>query len=198
MDPRVLSFFGLSFSCLVATGCGKEVIRGSQDPSIDSAAMSTGLDKADIQRMLKETLDALRAAPVMMEWRQKGGREVVAVFPYRNETSEHIDPQLQAALSETETWLIDSGVVTVVSRERQSQIIADVEGQQSPVFNPNNASRYGKQLGARYYITGKVQASDERLEGERRVQYFLFMQVIELETGVIKWQHKSYVSKLLR
>ena len=89
-------------------------------------------------------------------------------------------------------------VVTVVSRERQNEIIADVEGQQHPVFNPANVTRYGRQMGARYYLTGKVQSSDERLNDERRVQYFLFMQVIELETGAIKWQHKSYVTKLLR
>jgi hypothetical protein len=185
-------------SVALLAGCGKSVVRGSNEPGIDSAAMSTGLDKTDIQRMLKEALDDLRTAPVMGEWRQKGGHEVVTVFPFRNETSEHIDPQLQAILSETETWLIDSQVVTVVSRERQNEIIADVEGQRNAVFNPGNVARYGRQLGARYYVTGKVQAADERLEGERRVQYFLFLQVIELETGAIKWQHKSYVTKLLR
>ena len=179
-------------------GCHKEVVRGSNDPSVDSAAMSTGLDKTDIQQMLKESLNDLRLAPIMSEWRQRGGHEIVTVFPLRNETSEHIGPQLQAILSETETWLIDAQVVTVVSRERQNEIIADVEGQRNPVFDPTKVTRYGRQLGARYYITGKVQAADERLESERRVQYFLFLQVIELETGAIKWQHKSYVSKLLR
>lgn len=182
---------------LLACG-GKEVVRGTNEPGIDSPAMSTGLDKTDIHKMLSDALNALRTAPIMTEWREKGGHEVVTVFPFRNETTEHIGPQLQAILSEAETWLIDSQVVTVVSRDRQAQIIADVEGQQAAVFNPNNVARYGKQLGARYYVTGKVQAADERLEGERRVQYFLFLQVIELETGVIKWQHKSYVTKMIR
>ena len=185
-------------SALCLAGCHKEVVRGTQDPSIDSAAMSTGLDKTDAQRLLREALDDLRVAPIMNEWRAKGGHEIVTVFPFRNETSEHIDSQLQAILSEAETWLINSQVVTVVSRERQNEIIADVEGQQHPVFNPANVSRYGRQMGARYYLTGKVQSADERLNDERRVQYFLFMQVLELETGAIKWQHKSYVSKLLR
>ena len=49
---------------LTAAGCGKEVVRGSNDPSIDSHALSTGLDKDDIQRALHETLNNLRGALV--------------------------------------------------------------------------------------------------------------------------------------
>ena len=90
------------------------------------------------------------------------------------------------------------GTVTVISRERQNQMIAEVEGGQNPVFNPANVARYGKQLGAKYFITGKVSAADERTRDARRVQYFFFMQVIEVETSAIRWQHKAYVTKLVR
>jgi PBP1b-binding outer membrane lipoprotein LpoB len=66
------------------------------------------------------------------------------------------------------------------------------------VFNPAHVTQYGKQLGAKYFITGKVSASDERSDGERRVQYFFFMQVLEVETGIIRWQHKAYITKALK
>ena len=179
-------------------GCGKEYVRGSQDPSIDNAAMSTGIDKDDIQRMLSENLNNLRAAPIMDQWRSDRGKDTVAVFPFQNETTEHIEPQLSAILSESETWLVDASVVTVISRERQNQMIAEVEGHQNPVFNPAHVAQYGKQLGAKYFITGKVAASDERTGDARRVQYFFFMQVIEVETSAIRWQHKAYVTKMVR
>ena len=55
----------IAFFALTVAGCGKEVVRGANDPSIDSKALSTGLDKDDIQRALHETLNNLRAAPVM-------------------------------------------------------------------------------------------------------------------------------------
>ena len=55
---------GLLAIGLATSGCGKEYVRGSQDPSIDNAAMSTGIDKDDIQRMLSENLNNLRTAPV--------------------------------------------------------------------------------------------------------------------------------------
>ena len=190
---------GLAFTALAGTGCGgKEYVRGSQDPSIDNPAMSTGIDKDDIQRMLSENLNNLRVAPIMEQWRSDRGKDSVAVFPFQNETTEHIDSQLSAILSEAETWLVDSGVVTVISRERQNQMIAEVEGQQHPVFNPSHAAQYGKQLGAKYFITGKVSGNDERSEDMRRVQYFLFMQVIEIETSAIRWQHKAYITKAIR
>jgi penicillin-binding protein activator len=190
---------GALLAVVAATSCArKEYVRGADEPRIDNPAMSTGLDKQDVQRMLKENLDNLRVAPVMNEWRQKGGKTVVAIFPFANQTTEHIDSQLSAILSEAETWLVESNAVTVVSRERQDQVIAEVEGSQRPVFNPAHVPRYGKQLGAQYLLTGKVQTSDERTEGERRVQYFFFMQVLDTETSAIRWQHKAYVTKLVR
>jgi len=122
----------------------------------------------------------------------------VAAFPFSNETTEHIEPQLQAILSEAETWLVESNTVTVIARERQNQIVGEIEGTRNAVFNPAHVAQYGKQLGAQYFLTGKVSTSDERTEDARRVQYFFFMQVIEVETGAIRWQHKAYVTKLLR
>lgn len=160
--------------------------------------MSTGLDKEDIQRMLSENLNNLRNAPVMDEWRTAKPKPTVAIFPFQNTTSEHIDSQLSAILSEAETWLVESQAVTVISRERQTQMIAEVEGHQNPVFNPAHVTQYGKQMGAKFFITGKVQASDERTDDKRRVQYFFFMQVIEVETSAIRWQHRAYVTKMVR
>lgn len=188
-----LALAGATFAC-----GGKEVVRGANDPSIDAYAVSTGLDKEDIQRALKETLDHLRSAPIMNEWRTANPQPTVAVFPFQNSTSEHIDSMLDAMLSETESWLVDAQVVRVISRERQHQMIREVEGQTNPVFNQANVAKYGKQLGARYYITGKVQGADERNEDMRRVQYFVFMQVIDVETSEIRWQRKTYVTKAVK
>lgn len=189
----------LPLALAVLPGCGgKEVVRGANDPSIDAHALSTGLDKDDVQRALKETLNHLRAAPVMNEWRTTNPQPTVAIFPFQNSTSEHIDSMLDAMLGEAESWLVDAQVVRVVSRERQNQMIREVEGQQSAVFNPANVVKYGKQLGVKYFITGKVAGNDERTEDMRRVQYFLFMQVIDVETSEIRWQRKTYVTKAIK
>jgi PBP1b-binding outer membrane lipoprotein LpoB len=188
-------WFTLLFVSGFATACGPTYVRGSQDPSLDNPAMSTGLDKDDIQRMMSENLNNLRTAEMMNVWRSHHSQDTVSIFPFQNDTTEHIEPQLQAILGEAETWLVESSTVTVVARERQNQVIAEIEGQRNPVFNPAHVAQYGRQMGVKYFITGKVSANDERTSGARRVQYTFFMQVIEVETGVIRWQHKSYVTK---
>jgi PBP1b-binding outer membrane lipoprotein LpoB len=188
----------LALAAPLSSGCGPQYVRGSDQPGIDQPAMSTGLDKDDIQRSLHKLLDQLRAAPIMDEWRIKAGqndRQTVAIAPFLNETSEHIDPQLDAMLSETETWLVNSSIVRVISSERQGDMIRQVEGAQHPVFDPRHIPQYGKQLGVKYYITGKVGSSDERTDDARRVQYFIFMQVIDTETSEIRWQQKTYITK---
>jgi PBP1b-binding outer membrane lipoprotein LpoB len=183
------------------SGCSKEYVRGSDEPGIDRPAMSTGLDKDDIERTLQTLLNQMREAPLMMEWRMKAAqndRQTVAIAPFINETSEHIDPQLDSMLGETETWLVNSGIVRVVSQERQAEMIRQVEGAQHPVFDPRHIPQYGKQLGVKFYVTGKVGASDERTEDSRRVQYFIFMQIIDTETSEIRWQQKAYITKAVR
>jgi uncharacterized protein (TIGR02722 family) len=190
----VLSLVGLP----LVSGCGKEVVRGADDPSVDAHALSTGLDKDDIQRALHETLNNLRAAPIMNEWRSTNPPPNVAIFPFQNSTSEHIDSSLETILSEAETWLLEANTVRVVSRQRQGEMIREVEGQQNAVFNPAHAAKYGKQLGAKYFVTGKVSGNDERSEDMRRVQYFLYMQVIDVETSEIRFQGKTEITKAIK
>ena len=198
MNTTTCLVVALALAAPLSAGCGPQYVRGADNPGIDQPAMSTGLDKDDIQRSLHKLLDQLRAAPIMDEWRIKAGqndRQTVAIAPFLNETSEHIDPQLDAMLSETETWLVNSGIVRVISSERQGDMIRQVEGAQHPVFDPRHIPQYGKQLGVKYYITGKVGSSDERTDDARRVQYFIFMQVIDTETSEIRWQQKTYITK---
>jgi PBP1b-binding outer membrane lipoprotein LpoB len=200
---RVLVLASSFIAAASVSGCGggREYVRGSDDPGIDQPAMSTGLDKDDIETALQKLLNELREAPIMTEWRTRAGqndKQTVAIAPFVNETTEHIDSQLDVMLSETETWLAGSNVVRVVSHERQADMIREVEGAQHPIFDPRHIPQYGKQLGVKFFITGKVGAADERTAGARRVQYFIFMQVIDTETSEIRWQQKTYLTKALR
>jgi uncharacterized protein (TIGR02722 family) len=183
----------------LSSGCAsREVVRDSQDPSIDAHAMSTSLDKDDIKRTLEKMLNDLRVAPVMDQWRAARGEMVVAIAPFINDTSEHIDSQLGWMLDVTEAWLARSGTVTVISRERQMQALEEVERSQHPAFDPRHIPQYGKMLNCKYYVTGKVKASDERGEDTRRVQYLVTMQVIDVETGAIKWTQQAELTKMIR
>ena len=77
-------------------------------------------------------------------------------------------------------------------------MISEVKTQHTDAFDPGTVVKYGKQMGIKYALTGKVQANDERSEDMRRVQYYFFMRIIDVETGAIKWQHKAYVTKAIK
>jgi uncharacterized protein (TIGR02722 family) len=178
-------------------GCGPTYVRGNQVEGLDDPAMSTGIDKRDIEQLLHENLKSMMASPAAKAWAQDGSRPTVAIYPLANETSEHIDSQLLALLSDVETFMVNSGLVTVISVERQQQMIAEIEKQHGGGFDPKHIAEYNKQLGARYYITGKVFTADERADEERRVQYFMFMQLIDVATSAVIWQNKAAFTKAL-
>ena len=141
-------------------------------------------------------MNALQGSAVIQRW-QSEQRPSVAVLPIRNDTSEHIDSALDSLISDVETVLINGGHVRVISHENQGALTEDVKQQQSDAFDASTVSRWGHQVGARYFVTGKIFANDERQNDERRVQYTLFMQVLEAETGEVLFQNKANVTKAL-
>ncbi len=75
--------------------------------------------------------------------------------------------------------------------------MAEANMQQGADFNPAMAAQSGRQIGAQYFLTGKLQSVDERINKERRVQYSLFMQVLEVENSLVRFQTKSERSKAI-
>lgn len=189
---RALPLFAL---VLLACGGDPAFVRGDEHPELDEYAMSTGLDKRDLEKLFKANSKSLLESGVVKRWAKAEKPPTLAIFPVTNETSEHIDSQLQALLSKFETDLINSGNATVISYERQRGLVEELKKQQSAAFNPAEAAKLGRQLGAKFFVTGKVYDSAEKSGDERRVQYFLFMQVVEIETGVIRWQNEANLTK---
>jgi uncharacterized protein (TIGR02722 family) len=190
--------FGVVTLGLLTVGCAHHTraVRGDDEPGLDAAAMSTGLDRRDLQRMLNENMEKMRTSAVVQRWMGEN-RPAVSVLPMKNETSEHIDGPLQALISDVETKLIEWGGVRVISLENQQDLLNEIRRQYSEGFDQSNIAHWGKQIGARYFVTGKVYTTDERVGVQRRVQYYMFMQVIDVETGEILFQNKSAVTKAI-
>lgn len=189
--------FLLAAALAALAGCGPSYVRGSEAPGLDDRTMSTGIDRRDMEQLLHENLKALMSSAVANGWNQTQSKPIVAIYPLSNETSEHIDSELRALLSDVETFLVNANLVRVVSVERQPQMMAELDRQHGGGFDPRQIAAYNRQLGAQYYLTGKVFAADERTEDARRVQYFMFMQLIDVETSEVAWQNKAAFTKAL-
>lgn len=186
---------------LIAACSGPKAVRGgpgTDRPDLDRAAMSTGLDREDLNYLFQENIDKLLASRTWARFRRAPNPPVVAIWPIQNDTTEHIDNQLNTLLATMESQLVESGDVLVVSRERQREMAQEVGLQNTnAVYDPATVARLSRQVGAQYYLTGKVQAIDERADGERRVQYTLSLQLIEVETSIIHFQNTSVRTKAI-
>ncbi len=183
-------------------GCGPKAVRGgpgTDNPQLDEPAMSVTLDLADIEYLVSENTKALSASSL---WNKTILRApvppTVAIWPMQNATSQHIDDQLAAILSSLETFLVNSSDVRMVSRESQQQLIEELRSRQADIYDPQTIGKLGRQLGAQYFVTGKVTSVEERLRRTRRVQYSLILQVLEVETARIVFQNEASRSKALK
>jgi uncharacterized protein (TIGR02722 family) len=196
-EPRLIWVLAcLALVNVAACSSGPKAVRGTDEPGLDYAAMSTGLDKRDLQRMMNENMQVMRTSAVVQRWMQEN-RPPVSVLPLQNETSEHIDSALAALLSDIETELVNWGAVKVISLQNQQNMMEEIRRQYSSGFDQTQIAHWGKEIGARYFVTGKVYTTDERVGDQRRVQYYLFMQVLNVETGEIMFQNKTNTTKAI-
>lgn len=183
-------------------GCVAQAVRGGEgtaNPDLDRAAMSVTLDRDDITYLVSDYLARLEASSF---WQQtiKGApaTPVFAIWPIQNATTQHLDDQMLTVLSSIETALVNTNAVLVVDRSRQQDLAQEIGIQQDAIYDQRSAQKLGRQLGAQYFFTGKITSVDERLNNTRRLQYTLFLQVVEIETGVIRFQNEVARSKALK
>jgi uncharacterized protein (TIGR02722 family) len=201
IQSRATAFVLVAALSLATAGCVARATRGGEGtsrPDLDRPAMSVTLDRDDITYLVADYLERLEPSPF---WQQtiKGAPQppIVAIWPIQNATTQHLDDQMLTLLSSIETALVNTGDVRVVDRSRQEELAREIGIQQGAMFEPSSAQKLGRQLGAKYFFTGKVTSVDERLNKMRRVQYTLFLQVIEIETGLIRFQNEVARTKAL-
>jgi hypothetical protein len=182
--------------------CAPRAMRGgegTENPDMDRPAMSVKLDRDDITYLVADYLERLEASPFWQQTIKGASRPpVVAIWPIQNATSQHLDDQMLTLLSSIETSLVNTGSVQVVDRSRQAELAYELGIQHTPEYDPASAQKLGRQLGAKYFFTGKITSVDERLSNLRRVQYSLFLQVVEIETGLLKFQNEVTRSKAVK
>ena len=186
----------------LAIGCAPSVTRGGAGtarPEMDAPALGVGLDREDINYLVAENIESLSASKFWTGTVAPANPPpTVAIWPIENRTTQHLEDQLLTILSSIETSLVNSGDVRVVARNEQNAMIREIQQQGGSMYDPATAQRAGRQLGAKYFVTGRITGVDEKLSKVRRLQYSLFLQVLEIETSQVRWQNEVTRSKELK
>jgi PBP1b-binding outer membrane lipoprotein LpoB len=182
-------------AALLLTACGPTFTRGSDDPGIDDPAMSTGLDRRDLELALEQWVTGFEASPFMVTLPRD--KPSIAILKIANDTSEHIGGMLDNLLNAMETKLVDSGAWTVVDNSRLSTDanMSERLRQLGDTVDPETRVTLGKEYGIHYFVNGRVGERVEEVGDTRRVQYFLFLRVTDVTTNVIKYQDQVDLTK---
>lgn len=194
--PVALS--ALPLLLLACSGPQPTYVRGDDVIGLDEPAMSTGLDRRDLETLLAENMSHMTNSPWYSDVGQlRGDQPTVAILPMENWTTEHIEPQLHALLGMVETDLVNSNRFTVIAASLRDTILEELRLQQGEEFDTARAVEVGRQLGVHYFVTGRVVDNTERTAAARRVQYFMVMQAVSVETGAIVWQNQAELTKAI-
>ena len=171
--------------------------RGSDDPSIDEAALSTKLDRVDLETALDEWYEQFAESRFVTD-ANPADPQSISVLSIKNNTSEHISSALRALIQSVETKLVNSGVFDVVANDQQALAAIDGALAGGDSVDPATLAEAGKRLGVRYFIYGDVGDTTEKTKDRRRVQYYLFLKVVEVETGRLIFQQKIDKTKQIK
>jgi penicillin-binding protein activator len=180
---------------LLLPACGPTFSRASEDPEIDAPALSTRLDRVDLELALAEWSAGFEESPFV---KNLGDRPPsIAILRIANDTSEHIGGALDSLLNSAETRLVQSGRWNVVDNTTLTSdaIIAERLRDLGDDVDDATIAALGKEFGIEYFVNGRVGDTTEKSEDVRRVQYYLFLRVTEVSTKLIRYQASIDITK---
>jgi len=149
-------------------------------------------DKKSIVRALVDSL--LTKSPLA----GATDRPVVIVYGVANRTSEHISTS--AITDDIRQALLASGKVRFVNETQRENIAKEMDYQHyGGMVNPETMIAKGRQVGARYMLTGtlrsmeKEQGRQVRLKKKSLNYYSLNLELTELESSLIEWADSAEV-----
>jgi hypothetical protein len=119
-----------------------------------------------------------------------GEAPAVIIGSFANRTMEHI--AVGTFVKDIEKALINTGVARVVASTGERQELREERKDQQQNARADTRARPGQELGARYALTGELQAIEDVDGRERVVFYQVDASLIDLETNAKVWvgQHK--------
>lgn len=151
-----------------------------------SKPMDAKYDYSDLRNMSSEMVDRLLGSEFM---KKITVAPIVAIFSVENRTTMHIDTQ---AMTDTmRSKLMDAGKMKFINTARRDDLLKE-QGYQNKHVTPETAVKIGKQLGARYMLTGSVvelsreSGREVRVSSKEEVYYQFTVELTDLETGLVE------------
>lgn len=168
----------------LVNGCAMfRVSVNNADPE-KSKSLTAGFDQKDLLSFADEM-----ATKLLAEFPGPGEKPVVVEMGIDNATKSHMDTKALADLITIQ--LMESKKMDFVDASRRDTVLRE-KGYQLANCTAETRAKIGKELGARYIMTGRIseieteQGREVRVSKQQDVYYQLIVELIDTETGVMK------------
>lgn len=149
--------------------------------------MRSSYDYTDMRNITQAVVDDLVGSKFLGE---QADPPIMMIAGVQNRTSRYVDTK--TLTDRIRTMLFQSGKAQFVNEARRDELLKE-QGYQAAHATPATQVAVGKQLGAKYMMTGSLmemeQTSPRQVRvSEQQVNYYkLTMEITDLETGLIAW-----------
>jgi uncharacterized protein (TIGR02722 family) len=187
LDRFVVPAGGLGLCLLLGSGCA--MFRAStQDVNVEERRhMNTDFDYTDMRNITQEVVDELLGTAFL---RGQSEPPILMIAGVQNRTKEYVDTK--NLTDRMRTLLFQSGQARFVNEARREDLLKE-QGYQAAHATAETQAAVGRQLGARYMISGSLVQMSERSPKQARISkqtlayYKLTFEVTDLETGLLAW-----------
>ncbi len=177
-----------ALSILAACSGAPDVNYG--DPTaVETVTIDFG--STDLQSIGEKMTQSLLASGVLAN----GQRPVLYVAQVKNRTDEQLDTK--SVTDKIRTALLRSGRVRFsAAMEANNEIVSQLEHQNmSGLTSAETAKKYGKQVGADYFLFGEI-TNIRKQAGRVEDVYFKFtLNLVDIESGLIEWADEKEIRK---
>jgi uncharacterized protein (TIGR02722 family) len=166
------------------SGCSAFRISVEDKEPEKASALTADYDQNDLLTWAKLMSQDILTAPFPRDT----SNPIMVVMGIQNRTTEHIDTK--ALEDSITTELMNSGKMRFVNASRRDDLLRE-QGYQLANCTPETRNAIGKQLGAKFMITGSLveisqkSGREVRVNRKEDVYYQITVEITDLETGLI-------------
>lgn len=190
MTAKVARVFVSLFSVAAlyfASGCAAFRASTSDLDVTKTQHVGSTYDYSDLRTLSQTVADELLASPFLAD---KSPAPIMMIAGVQNRTERYVDTK--GLTDKMRTLLFQSGKVQFVNEARREDLLKE-QGYQAANATPETQTAVGKQLGAKYMLTGSLIEMQQdsprqvRVSKQEYTYYKLTMEVTDLETGLLAW-----------
>lgn len=183
---KVIVFFVL---VLILAGCSSSpsIKRVAEEEQIDLSGYWNDTDVRIVcDNLVSDCLNSPVVSKRLTEYEVKNGSlPVVVVGRFKNTSDEHID--VSVISKRMEAALLNSGKVDFVASSSERDDLRQERIEQQSWASEETAKALANEIGADFMLIGSVKAVVDQIDRKAVRNYFVYAEMIEIETGKKIW-----------